>query len=155
MRVTIIADASHCPDTLAAGYGYWAISERGSRGGGGPLAKPIDKSSAAEMAALVNALYVALEVGIALPGDHVLLQTDCMGAIQALESKRTGLSSDERSAKGKFYELKKSADVTVSFRHVKGHTTVKDARSVTNRLCDERAKAGMRLARKRIKESRQ
>lgn len=106
------------------------------------------------MAALVNGLWIALEVGIALPGDHVLLQTDCMGAIQALESKRTGLFSDERSAKGKFYDLKKSAGVTVSFRHVKGHTNLADARYVTNRLCDERAKKGMRLARKRIKESR-
>jgi len=153
MRVTVIADASHCPDSGAAGYGYWAISERGRQGGGGPIQSALDGSSAAEMCALVNGLYFACESGIAAPGDHILLQTDCTSAILALESKRTELTRDERSAKARFYELKKKYDVRVSFRHVKGHSGKQDARSVTNHLCDQRAKVGMRLARKRIKES--
>ncbi len=153
MRVTVIADASHCQVTGAAGYGYWAISERGKRGGGGPIQNPIDTSGAAEMCALVNGLFFACMSGVAQRDDHVLLQTDCTGAIQALESKRTELSKDERAARKRFYELKKEFGVTVSFRHVKGHTRHVEARYVTNRLCDQRAKTGMRLARKRIQES--
>lgn len=153
MRVTVIADASHCPDTGAAGYGYWAVSERGRQGGGGPIKNPLGNSTAAEMAALVNGLYFALASGIAERGDHVLLQTDCTGAIAALESKRKELSIDERAAKAQFFELKKTHGVTVSFRHVKGHTSRTEARYVTNNLCDQRAKTGMRLARKRIKEA--
>lgn len=151
MRVTVIADASHCPNTGAAGYGYWAVSERGRRGGGGPIKDPINNSTAAEMAALVNGLFFACMSGIAQAGDHVLLQTDCTGAIGALESKRKELSKDERLAKQRFFEVKKEFGVTVSFRHVKGHTNRTEARYVTNNLCDQRAKAGMRLARKRLK----
>lgn len=117
------------------------------------MQNPIDNSTAAEMAALVNGLYFALASGIARSGDHVLLQTDCTGAILALESKRKELSKDERSARKQFYALKEKHGVTVSFRHVKGHTKREEARYVTNNLCDQRAKVGMRLARKRIKES--
>lgn len=151
MRVTVIADASHCPMTKAAGYGYWAVSERGRQGGGGPIKGPIDTSSAAEMAAMVNGLFFACMAKIAQEGDHVLLQTDCLAAIGALESKRKELTKDERYAKQRFFEIKKEYGVTVSFRHVKGHTNRTEARYVTNNLCDQRAKAGMRLARKRLK----
>lgn len=148
MRVTVITDASHCPVTKAAGYGYWAVSERNRRGGGGPIRCPIDTSSAAEMIAMAYGLYHACTNGVAQEGDHVLLQTDCTGAIAALRSKRKELSKDERYAKKRFFEVKNEYGVTVSFRHVKGHTSRTEARYVTNNLCDQRAKAGMRLARK-------
>lgn len=151
MRVTVIADASHCPDTKAAGYGFWAVSERGRHGGGGPMQVPIDSSSAAEMAAIVNGLYFALFKGIATKGDHILLQTDCQAAIDAFESKRRILTSDEKYAKARFFDIKKRNNVTVSFRHVKGHTNRTEARYVTNNLCDQRAKDGMRLARRRFR----
>ena len=117
------------------------------------MQNPIDTSNAAEAAALVNAMFFACMSGIAAQGDHVLLQSDCTGAIAALESKRTELSKDERAARKRFYELKKEYGVTVSFRHVKGHTNRTEARYVTNNLCDQRAKTGMRLARKRLQES--
>lgn len=117
------------------------------------MQNPIDTSSAAEMAALANGLFFALLKGIAHQGDHVLLQTDCQGAIDAFESRRTVLTPDERRAKKELFGLKVKHGVTVSFRHVKGHTSRTEARYVTNSLCDKRAKDGMRLARKRIKES--
>lgn len=151
MRVTIIADASHCPNTGAAGYGYWAVSERGRQGGGGSMRDPVDTSSAAELLAIVNAFFFAQMKGIVAEGDHVLLQTDCQRAIDILESKIKELSKDERVGKKRFYELKREYGCTVSFRHVKGHTRRTEARYVTNNLCDQRAKHGMRLARKRMK----
>jgi ribonuclease HI len=114
------------------------------------MQNPIDSSNAAEMAAMVNGLFFACMSKIAEEGDHVLLQTDCTGAIAALESKRTELTKDERHAKKRFFEIKKEFGVTVSFRHVKGHTRRTEARYVTNNLCDQRAKNGMRLARKRF-----
>src|SRR3546814_6462098 len=80
------------------------------------------------------------------------VQTCALPILLALESKRKELSKDERSARKQFYALKEKHGVTVSFRHVKGHTKREEARYVTNNLCDQRAKVGMRLARKRIKE---
>ena len=153
MRVTVIADASHCPNTGAAGYGYWAVSERAKYGGGGEMRDPVDSSSAAEMMALANGLFYALRHLIAQPGDHVLLQTDCQAAIDAFESKRTSLTKHEWVAKKELFNLKKKHKITVSFGHVKGHTDRTEARYVTNVLCDKRAKTGMRTARKRIQES--
>lgn len=147
MRVTIIADASYCSQTKAAGYGWWAASERGKRGGGGSIKVRVDGSSAAEMMALVNALHRAIEFAVVLGGDHILLQTDCMSAIDAFEGKRTMLTKDERTAKISLFKLKREHNITFSFRHVKGHSNRPEARYVTNNLCDERAKLGMRLAR--------
>ena len=152
MRVTIIADASHCTETKAAGYGFWAVSERGRHAGGGPMKDPVDTSSAAELLAIVNGFFFAKLRGIITAGDHVLLQTDCQRAIDVFEGRIQTMTRDERAGRKRFYELKREYACTVSFRHVKGHTDRTEARYVTNNLCDKRAKEGMRLARKRLKE---
>lgn len=117
------------------------------------MSNPVDTSSAAELMAVVNGLFFAKMKGIVDAGDHVLLQTDCQRAIDILEGRINTMSKDERAGRKRFYELKREYACTVSFRHVKGHTTRTEARYVTNNLCDQRAKAGMRLARKRIQES--
>lgn len=150
MLVTIIADASYCPMTGAAGFGWWTASERRKQGGGGEVKERVDGSSAAEMIALVNALYISLNNKLVLRGDHILLQTDCMSAIDAFNGKRTILTKDERAAKKKLFDLKREHGVTLTFRHVKGHTNRAEARYVTNNLCDARAKDGMRKARARF-----
>lgn len=150
MRVTIIADASFCPQTGAAGYGWWTACERGKQGGGGAIKDKVCSSSAAEMIALVNALDLSLRFNLVQGGDHILFQTDCMAAIDAYKGKRMELNKSERAAKKLFYDMKRQHDLTYSFRHVKGHTNRTEARFVTNNLCDMRAKAGMRLARQRF-----
>lgn len=155
MRVTIIADASYCSMTGAAGYGIWAVSERGGHADGGSMSAPVDSSSAAEMMALVNGFKIAFRRGIAKAGagDHILLQTDCQRAIDVFESRLKANGKGERAAKARLYELKREFGCTVSFRHVKGHSKKEEARYVTNNLCDKRAKKGMRLARKKIEET--
>lgn len=45
MRVTIISDASFCPNTKAAGYGGWVVCNRGNNANGGPLRGAPDKLS--------------------------------------------------------------------------------------------------------------
>ena len=100
--------------------------------------------------ALANGLAQCIAKGIAIKKDHVLLQTDCQSAIDAFESRRKVLTPDEKRAKKVLFGLKETHGITVSFRHVKGHTNRTEARYVTNNLCDKRAKEGMRLARIRI-----
>lgn len=153
MRVTIIADASHCTQTGAAGYGFWIACERGKCPGGGPMQGKLDSSSAAEMAAIVNAAHYALRSGLIQGGDHVLFQTDCQAAILAFEGSRMQLTKDEKRVKGTFFDLKRKHGFTFSFRHVKGHSSNPEARFVTNNLCDKRAKDGMRLARQKLADS--
>lgn len=152
MRVTIIADASHCSESGAAGYGYWIAAERGKHGGGGFVRTRVSGSIAAEMIALVNAIAIALKRELVQKGDHVLLQTDCQGAIDAFTGVRTRIPKGEREAREIFFELKRGGGFTHSFRHVKGHSNNPEARYVTNNLCDKRAKQGMRLARQMLAE---
>lgn len=153
MRVTIIADASYCSQTGAAGYGFWIACERGKRGGGGPIERKLDNSSSAEMMAIVNAVYIAATRELIQQGDHVLLQTDCQSAIDAFSNLRKRLKQTEKDAKDEFYKLKREHGFTFSFRHVKGHTSRPEARYVTNNLCDKRAREGLRLARQRLADS--
>lgn len=153
MRVTIIADASYCPNTKAGGWGIWVASERGKHGDGGAFEKQVDGSCAAEMMAVVNGLHRATKYNLAQKGDHILLQTDCQSAIDAFSGKRNIYNKDEAKAKKMLYAIKLKIGLTLSFRHVKGHSKSKEARYVTNNLCDERAKKGMRLARSKFKDT--
>lgn len=112
----------------------------------------VPSSHIAEMMALVNALDVAVKSNLVQKGDFVLLQTDCQSAINTF-SRVPGqwtMSKDERVVRDKLYGMKRDHNLTFGFRHVKGHTANKEARFVTNNLCDKRAKDGMRLARQRF-----
>lgn len=75
MLVTIIADASYCPNYNVAGYGYWIVCDRGSDGGGGPLGKgnKVENSTVAEMMAIVKALYKACQSNLVQVQDVVLI----------------------------------------------------------------------------------
>jgi len=155
VRATILADASYCPDTGAGGWGYWIASDRGKRGGGGELSRP-GTSTIAEMMAVVNALHVARAAELALPGDCLLVQTDCQAAIQAFEGTRACHDVDEQAVLAAFHEFRAWLAGLVVFRHVKGHTSrakQPGARFGANRACDGRAGRHMRAARARIREA--
>lgn len=153
MKVTIIADASWCPDTHMGGYGFWIAGERGKLGGSGRLLKsaPVDNATAAEMMALVNALYAAFKYGLIEFGDEVLLQTDCLTGIHILSGLQAPSTEQEELAFHTMGSQQTMYELRLNFRHVKGHTSNPNARSVTNRLCDERAKKHMREARAEIR----
>jgi ribonuclease HI len=155
MRVTIISDASYCQDSRAAGYGFWIACERGKRGGGGAMRTEVECSNAAEAMALVNSLTVAISYQLVQDGDFVLLQTDSQAAIDAFEGRRhNSMTRGEREAVKLLRQLRSEHSLSVAFRHVKGHTNRAEARYVTNNLCDQRAKAGLREARARVRRER-
>jgi ribonuclease HI len=147
MWVTIIADASYCPDTQAAGYGFWIASDRGKRGGHGGIKERVVNSIAAEMMALVNGLYMACRYGLADQGDTVLLQTDCQAAIDAFTHKRARITHEETDLVSYLETLAKDLQLTVMFKHVKGHTSGGTPRLFINNKCDELARDAMRKMR--------
>lgn len=159
MRTTIITDASFCPDHKLGGWGYWIASDRrpeacpeGKRGGGGELRK-VGDNNAAEMMAVVNALHVALELGLVQAADDVLVQTDCQAAILAFTTGRSGMSDEQQAVVARWRAMIGGwAGLRVQFKHVKGHTnraTHGGARFGANRACDARARSYMRAARDR------
>lgn len=146
MNVTILGDASHCPETLAGGYGFWIACERGKRGGSGAFREVVPTSTVAEMMAIVNALYCALRFELVLKGDALLIQTDCEAAIFALTDRRK-LTTLESECVLKMKQFIKDNALEVVYKHVKGHSKNKQSRFLSNNACDRGAKKAMRKKR--------
>lgn len=154
MLVTLIADASFCPDTGAAGYGYWVVCARGRRIGSGAMKSIVANNNSAEMMAIANGLYQSYTHGLVLPGDHVLVQTDCQAAILGFEGRRKNITAEEVGVAVYLTNLKSAIGITLGFRHVKGHTSGKTRRTWVNNNCDALAGKAMAQARKVILTAR-
>jgi len=152
---TIIADASFCPKTHAAGFGFWARSNRGSLAGTGCFKDRVIDIQAAEAAAIVNAIYASISRGVVARGDSILVQTDSKGAPRALLrsfKKKSTLLRYRRVAEV-YQRIVQENDLKVNFRYVRGHTKIKVPRYTSQRLCDKDARGKMREMRKRLLES--
>ena len=138
-RATIITDASYCPKTGAAGWAAWVrIDGRADAVKRyAEFKQPVGCSRDAEMLAAVNGLWLAAQHGVT----EALLQTDCLAVVHMLngETKQKRLRNAFTRALAKAGVLQ----MRVSGRHVRGHTTVADARSYVNRWCDKHAKTAM------------
>lgn len=154
MLVTILADASWCPETGAAGYGYWIASQRGKRPGGNVM-QNAQNPSHAEMMAIANSLHVAVKARLVQHGDDVLIQTDCTDAIAGLQGHRLKYEtfSPEMGLVHQFVvNFAREHNLTLEYRHVKGHSTRPEARFKANNHCDERAKGFMRTRRRQLRQ---
>ncbi len=146
MRVTIISDASVCPKQHVGGYGFWAVSDRGSHAGDGVFKGVVVASDEAEMKAVVNALHSAIAVGVAAAGDQVLIQTDSQTAVLGFQG-RCHLGKNKLPIIAAFESLRAKYSLTIEFRHVKGHSPQEGARFKAQRKSDLRARKAMRRAR--------
>ncbi len=151
MLVTIIADASWCPHTGAAGWGAWIATERGKKRVGGPIKIPVQSAKASEMMGIVNAFWEACKAGLVQPYDVVLLQTDCLWGLESFQGVRRCETEHETMAVEHLHRYLKHYSVNPIYRHVKGHTNRKEARYVVNDICDQDAKTHMRKMRKHLK----
>lgn len=153
MWVTIMCDASYCHQTGAAGWGSYVVSDRGKIIGGGCFHKRPETPTQAETRAIVNAVWSAFFQGIAEVGDELLIQVDCIPAMHLLEvaiRDNVGPLSEEQKL---FRCLILDNRVKVIFRHVRAHTGRKDRRSITNHMCDQRAREYMQKDRRLIRRA--
>ena len=124
------------------------------------------QSAEAEFLALGNALHIAVARGIVQPGAEVLVQSDCMWALQALRTmfpacadrpfakdglpvgrhRRVRYAPHIRKAMDSIRDLIARTGTRLVVRHVRGHTSG-DGRQWVNRACDKAARAAMRAAR--------
>lgn len=146
MLVTIITDASFCPHTRAGGYGCWIASDRGRGEYGGPLNDTSD-SSEAEAKAACNGLHHAITNGLVKQGDRILIQMDCKPALSLFKEERPSRLA-ERAALEWLKDTAQRNNLTLLFRHVKGHNTNSVAsRSIAQEKCDKLARKYMELER--------
>lgn len=148
MNVTILSDASYCPEYKVAGYGFWIACGRGKLGGGGQITEEVEDTNAAEMMAICNSICYGVDRRLIEPGDRLLVQTDSLAAIDRLQGKRVVTLTPQQERIIAYYQkVVRGLDLTVVFRHIKGHTGLPEARYVANRMCDKRARDHMRAAR--------
>lgn len=141
MYVTMFTDASYCHQTKAAGWAVWI------KYGAHPHDQTVRLVGACRrIHDSMHAEYVALEEGlkalekIPLEGKIVVVQSDCTGALAAIETSHL---------------VRVHGALSVTKKHVKGHQGLKTARSAVNTWCDAEAKDAMRSLRNSILQERQ
>lgn len=149
MRSTVIVDASFCPETGAAGWASWVRVDGVSEAikyAGRFKSRP-ENSTAAELQAAINGIWIAARHGASV----VLVQSDCMAVIHAIRKETKGWV-------GPLWETalveNGLTSVSLTAKHVKGHTHNKDVRSWCNRWCDENAGLHMRKDRAWLRKQR-
>lgn len=147
--LTIIADASFCSDTKAAGYGVWLAGSHGRDAFEGPLKKPHD-NNVAETMAITNALWHGLKSGLLKSNTNVLIQSDSETAIKVLTGEKAPSNQQYRDAVAYVQQLATRYALTLRYKHVPGHTKGADNRTRAQNHCDSAAKRQMLLQRSEI-----
>jgi ribonuclease HI len=105
-------------------------------------------SSEAELLAAVNSISMAIARGVADKGDRIILEADCLHVQHIFERSKRKLSENEQRAFEHWMTLRGKLELSLQFRHVKGHTTGHEPRLWVNNLCDRLARSGLAHARK-------
>jgi len=151
MIVTVMSDASLCPNTGAAGWGVWIKSNRGNFQGAGNYKKGVRCCTKAEAMALFNAVFIAFRTGLAQKGDVLILQTDNLYTVQALNSTYHDSNRHIKEIAGKLDKMIARHESTFEARHVKAHAPHLGRRNFVNEICDGLAKGAMRKQRTALK----
>lgn len=149
MFITVMTDASYCSRTRSAGYGFWIASGRGRKAGSGFYTFDVVSACEAEMLAVADAIYNGIKCFLIHKGDSILVQLDSIPAISAFTGERIPKQEKENQAIEYLWLLKNQFNLEISFKHVKGHSNLEDARSKSNAHCDSAAKAALKQARQK------
>lgn len=148
-RVTIIADASFCDKTKAAGYGVWVAGDYGRGPFSGPLPAPLCNNTA-EIMAVANALWHAASSNFIRKGTSILIKTDSVTAIRLFNQDRYPKNEQQTIALTFFNKIKNELGLVIHLSHIHGHTGRKEPGNVAQQKCDNAAKEEMIKERSRI-----
>lgn len=155
MLVTLMTDASVDDGWKVGGFGYWIASGRGKKGGGAPFKTRTPCSYNGELKAVICGLHIALTEGLVQPQDKVLIQIDNVNVIRLINREQVAGREDMVEMMSFLWDLQTRYSLTLEARHVKAHSSKKEAKYFCNNHCDARAKEGMYKARaKAIKEAK-
>lgn len=168
MSMTIFIDASHCHQTRAAGWGAWAKRDGWTKGRvfGGGYRSTMLNAAEAELTGIAEALTRLHADGALAEISHVVVQSDCLRALQlmAIRVSRVSVASAKENGSSVFLNRGMTPSPTetralevigqiaerlpIFVRHVKGHSSGK-GRSWVNRQCDRIARQHMEAERSR------
>ena len=159
--ITLFVDASHCPETHAAGWGAWAIQDGWEKGKvfGGRISKTVLNSSEAEVCAIVEAVRHLAARGL-LKDNTLMVQSDSHRALQLFmmslphtklrqheDSKDWSEDTVIRPTPTEKWAIEMLTNNLGHFpflyvRHIKGHASG-EGRNWVNRRCDAVAREHM------------
>lgn len=133
--ITVNTDASYKDGV--GGYAIWIKDDEYTQKVSGACKGEIRDSNAAELCAILNALYILSKKDLSKI-DVIVVNTDSSYAIGYL-GKNYDRSKYERFDKP-YEALLKDISKPIKFKKVKGHTKGKDSRHWVNNWCDSKAK---------------
>lgn len=172
MLVSLFSDASICHKRRVGGWAAWLKSDRGSIRTGSHFRTTVFDTSIAEAMAVVNGLVAGTNVKLIQAGDVVLIQTDndsVMSVLEGTAKRKVNIATHRRRkiswnrlrresryqnaeiqlVAAAFAKIKSKFQLTIKWRHVKGHRGTADPRSAVNSHCDLIAREHMKRARKK------
>lgn len=158
--ITLFVDASHCPETHAAGWGAWAIQDAWEKGKvfGGRISKTVLNSGEAEICAIVEAVKY-LKGRSWLQDNTLMVQSDSHRALQlfmmSLPHTKIRQHADSKdwsngpvaATPAEKWAIEMLTNDLGHFpflyvRHIKGHASG-EGRNWVNRRCDAVAREHM------------
>lgn len=169
-NVTIISDASVCPNTKVAAWAAWMKADgKASAMHSGAFDEPVGDSSMAETLAIINAIHRAVTSGYVEKGGNILMQSDSLDALAVLMIALPGTVENKHASGAPVYKMRKKTSeryskaikilrkivaehhLVLEVRHVRGHKSG-NGRQYVNRLVDKEAKAIVRANRGKAKQ---
>lgn len=130
---TINTDAGLKPDGRAA-FAYWIRSEKITLRGAQALTADVKNSNEAELAAILNALYIVANNDYLRSANVIVVNSDNKQALQVLRDRRiNGYAKYVEFYKGILAKI----NCPIYYKHVKGHTKGNTAREWVNNWCDK------------------
>jgi ribonuclease HI len=149
--ITLFTDASFCSETCAAGWAAWFKCNGKTFRFAGKFKSPIETSYEAEVYGIGNGIFlIDKHLGPLSHNDLVIIQSDCLGAVQALGTLTKTKSKAITTVRDQMLAIKARARVRFDFRHVTGHEGTKTRRSAVNTWCDAEAFKFMKLHRQEL-----
>jgi ribonuclease HI len=143
--VTMFTDASWNRKTHQAVWASWAKLNGETIRNSGQLKSTVPQIGTAELVAIANGLYCISKQFQHAKGDKILIQTDSLEAIHAINGQEHPRAQDRAIV----VHIKAFAEThgwLLELRHVKGHRGTSSPRHAVNTWCDKECRRLMGLA---------
>lgn len=140
--LTINTDASFHPIKKTSGYAFYIKTDDFTIKSSGGFRKQEPKNIAeAEIMCIGNAVHHALNLAKLPKVDFIIINTDCMAAINAIKKGNDGLGGKVKDMIAAL--ALRCGGAKYKVKHVRAHTNKDDSRSWVNNWCDKHAKKEM------------
>jgi ribonuclease HI len=139
MLITMFTDASFSSTLQRGTWAAWAKAEGTTQRFSGVIKRPLKQSGDAEIAAIANGLHCACRALSPPPNSKFIIQTDSAEAICAYRTvSHARPYCQEILAYAQL--IASTNQLTLEFRHVKGHKGNATPRHAVNTWCDREAR---------------